>query len=63
MAVTDDGTEDKCLAVAVNSKIALFELDTLTNIAEADSQILVYKIKCVGNQVIVADVMKGLSVY
>ena len=58
---------DEWIAVAVNSKIFLYSLSSRTYLhkaCEVDSQILVYKMKCVGNnEIVVADVMKSLSVY
>jgi len=58
---------DEWIAIAVNSKIVLYSLSSTTylqKVCEVDSQILVYKMKCVGkNELIVADVMKSLSVY
>lgn len=36
----------------------------LKKVSDVDSQILVYKMKCVGkDEIVVADVMKSLSVY
>lgn len=47
----------------INSKVVCFSQE-LERVAESESQILVYKVHCAkGNEVIVADVMKSLTVY
>lgn len=46
-----------------NNKLELIGLQHLTNITEVETQIIVYKLKCSGDLVLVADVMKSFSLY
>ena len=55
-------TDQEYLFAGINSKIVCFDQD-LDRLAESESQILVYKVKCFQNEILVCDVMKSLATY
>lgn len=61
-AILSLATDNEYIFAGINSKLVCFTQD-LDRVAERESQILVYKVKCERNEVLVCDVMKSLTVY
>ena len=61
-AILSLATDNEYIFAGINSKLVCFTQD-LDRVAESESQILVYKVKCERNEVLVCDVMKSLTVY